>query len=162
MPLYELTLIPKPFAKKELVDVMARFANILLDKGAVIARIESLGHRDLPFVRMQKSTGARIKHSNYFLFRSYLTMRGMSEAQKVLKNDRDLLFLGIVNDNDHTDPPETCTLEEHLKVPSHRQAVVDLRNSQKIGHFPRQRIFKRIEKEFKAVPKAYPVSPRVK
>lgn len=56
-------------------------------------------------------------------------------------------------------PKVECNLEEILKSPAERQAVKDLRENQKMGHFTRQMIYKRTEKEWKSIPKSYPIAP---
>lgn len=66
---------------------------------------------------------------------------------------------GIINCNDKEPVPNKCNLEDLLKPPAYRKAVEDLRANQKLGHFPRQRIFKRTEKEWRAIPKSYAIAP---
>jgi hypothetical protein len=52
-----------------------------------------------------------------------------------------------------------CTLDEELKPVPQRRAVQELRENQKIGHFTRQKVYKRVEKEWRAIPKSFPVAP---
>lgn len=52
-----------------------------------------------------------------------------------------------------------CTLDEELKPVTQRQSVHDLRQDQKVGHFTRQKIYKRVEKEWRAIPKSFPIAP---
>lgn len=52
-----------------------------------------------------------------------------------------------------------CNLEEILKPPAERESVKNLRDNQKMGHFTRQMIYKRTEKEWKSIAKSYPIAP---
>lgn len=44
-------------------NVLKRGVNLLLDHGAVITEMKSLGHRDLPFKRIAKQTKEPIRES---------------------------------------------------------------------------------------------------
>ena len=41
----------------DLIKALTRAGSVLLEKGAVIEKVESLGHRDLPYKRIAKQTG---------------------------------------------------------------------------------------------------------
>ncbi|KAJ1349334.1 hypothetical protein KIN20_004835 [Parelaphostrongylus tenuis] len=72
----------------------------------------------------------------------------------------DAMHVAIVPSPSSTSTPAIkCNLEEILKAPSQRQSVKDLREGQKMGHFTRQMIYKRTEKEWKSIPKSYPIAP---
>lgn len=49
--------------KTELVKTLTRAAGTLLDNGAVITDVQSLGHRDLPVRRRDHSTGQAVYSS---------------------------------------------------------------------------------------------------
>ncbi|PIO57420.1 hypothetical protein TELCIR_21171 [Teladorsagia circumcincta] len=50
--------------------------------------------------------------------------------------------------------------EVSLITRSLSKAVKELREGQKMGHFTRQMIYKRTEKEWKSIPKSYPIAPQ--
>ncbi|CAD5212037.1 unnamed protein product [Bursaphelenchus xylophilus] len=159
MPLYEVTMIPKSMAKPDLVNAIKRVAVTMLDKGAVIDSMESLGHRDLPFRRNSKLLKEPNYSTNMFLFNTYMPIKTMHDVIEVLKNDKDLLRIFAVSEHDIPKQPEQCTLHEFLKPPAYRKTVQELRENQRLGHFPRMRLFKRVEREWKAIPKSYPIPP---
>lgn len=69
------------------------------------------------------------------------------------------LWIGVVNHAEKAELPEECNLEEMLRPPALRKSIQDLRDNQKMSKFTRQRIFKRTEKEWRAIPKSYTIAP---
>lgn len=157
MPFYELTLITRSLSKPDLVKTLVRAGNTLLNQGAVIEKVESLGHRDLAYRRIAKQTNEKVYASNMFLFWTHMSREMRETVDKILRQDLDTVHVGIVAHEEKQ--PIECNLEELLKPPAERQAVKDLREKQKMGHFTRQIIFKRTEKEWRAIPKSYPIAP---
>lgn len=90
---------------------------------------------------------------------TYMPIATANSTRAILQNDLDFVFISYVNDRDQPKGEVDCDLEEILKPPAERETVKRLRDGQKIGHFTRQMIYKRIEKEWKAVPKSYPIAP---
>ncbi|CAJ0596307.1 unnamed protein product [Cylicocyclus nassatus] len=146
MPAYEVSLITRSLAKADLVKALVRAGNVLLDNGAVIEKVESLGFRDLPYKRITKQTREPVYASNFFLFHAHMSRDARDTTKSVLMHDLDM-------------EKEKCNLEEILKPPAERKAVKELRENQKMGHFTRQMIYKRTEKEWKSIPKSYPIAP---
>ncbi|CAD5207439.1 unnamed protein product [Bursaphelenchus okinawaensis] len=159
MPLYEVTLITKSLSKADLVNTIKRAATTFLDNGAVIDSMESLGHRDLPFRRTSKLLKEPTYSTNYFLLNTYMSIKTMNDMTKLLKNDRDLLKIHAVSEHEKPTRPDSCDLHEFLKPPAYRKSVEELRENQRLGHFPRMRLYKRVEREWKAIPKSYPIPP---
>uniref|UniRef100_A0AC35THJ1 28S ribosomal protein S6, mitochondrial n=1 Tax=Rhabditophanes sp. KR3021 TaxID=114890 RepID=A0AC35THJ1_9BILA len=159
MPLYEVTLIARNLAKPDLYKALHRSATLLLDNGAVITEMKSLGVRDLPYKRLSRQTKEPVYSSNYFFMKSYMPIETQRKALSILVNDLDLLHVHFVNTKILETPSFECNLEDILKPPAQRQSVQDLKDNQKVGHFTRQMIYKRTEKEWKSVPKSYPIPP---
>uniref|UniRef100_A0A7E4VPS7 28S ribosomal protein S6, mitochondrial n=1 Tax=Panagrellus redivivus TaxID=6233 RepID=A0A7E4VPS7_PANRE len=159
MPLYEVNVITKALSKNDLSVALKRAATVLLDNGAVIKDMKSLGYKDLPFKRFAKQTGDPVFSSNFFLFHSYMPIETAVRTRDVLRNDLDLVHVSVINTREQPSGDIDCDLAEILKSPAERASVKDLRDGQKIGHFTRQMIYKRIEKEYKAIPKSYPIAP---
>lgn len=65
----------------------------------------------------------------------------------------------MINKADKVEFPETCKLEETLLAPAYRESIKELRENQKMSKFTRQRIYKRTEKEWRAIPKSYTIAP---
>lgn len=159
MPYYEYTLVTKSLSKANLFKALRRVAVVLLDNGAIIEKMESLGHRDLPFKRLTKQTKEPVYSSNFFLVKAFLSLEAKTKTKTILSNDLEMVHVAVVSDAEMTTSPFECNLEEILKPPSERQSVKDLRDNQKMGHFTRQMIYKRTEKEYRAIPKSYPIPP---
>uniref|UniRef100_A0A0K0F491 Transposase n=1 Tax=Strongyloides venezuelensis TaxID=75913 RepID=A0A0K0F491_STRVS len=159
MPLYEVTLIPRQLGKTELFNALKRGVNLLLDHGAVITDMKSLGHRELPFKRLSKQGKEPVHESTYLLLKAYMPVQKQNDALKLLSNDLDMAFAHFVNTKDLDRPIAECNLDDLLKPPVYRESVKALRDGGKISHFTRQMIYKRTEKEWKAVPKSYPIPP---
>ncbi|CAJ0558031.1 unnamed protein product, partial [Mesorhabditis spiculigera] len=157
MPFYEVTVITRNLAKPDLVKTLVRAGTTILNQGAVIEKVESLGHRDLAHSRITKQTNERVHASNMFLFWTHMSRQMKDTVLDTLKHDLDTLHVAVVPHEAKT--PVTCNLDELLKPPHERQAVKELREKQKMSHFTRQIIFKRTEKEWKAIPKSYPIPP---
>uniref|UniRef100_A0A914VYR5 Small ribosomal subunit protein bS6m n=1 Tax=Plectus sambesii TaxID=2011161 RepID=A0A914VYR5_9BILA len=157
MPFYELTLITRNLAKPDLYKTLHRAAKTLLEHGAVIRELQSLGHRDLPHKLSAKQTKESTYSSNYFLISLYMSRDEQTTMNSVLHKDLDILKSKFVK----IEPEEQieCTLDEELKPVTQRQSVQDLRQNQKVGHFTRQKIYKRVEKEWRAIPKSFPIAP---
>lgn len=88
-----------------------------------------------------------------------MPVQKQNEALKLLSNDLDVAYAFFVNTKDLDKPIPECNLDDMLKPPVYRESVKALRDGGKIGHFTRQIIYKRTEKEWKAVPKSYPIPP---
>lgn len=159
MPYYEFTLITKPLSKTNLFNTLRRVAIVLMDHGAIIEKMESLGHRDLPFKRLTKQTKEPVYTSNYFLMKTYMPREEKRKVVGLLINDLDLVHVGAVSENELKWPDFECNLAEILKPPAERESVKQLREMQKVGHFTRQMIYKRTEKEWRAIQKSYPIPP---
>ncbi|MFH4979537.1 hypothetical protein AB6A40_006246 [Gnathostoma spinigerum] len=159
MPFYEVTIITRPLTKSDLSKVIRRAAVTLMEHGGIIEKMESLGHRDLPFKRLTKQAKEPVYASNYFLMKTFLSREARNKTLSILSNDLDTVHVYIVSEDDVKTEPFECNLEELLKPAPERQSVKDLRDNQKIGHFTRQLIFKRTEREWRSIPKSYPIAP---
>ncbi|TKR92992.1 hypothetical protein L596_007532 [Steinernema carpocapsae] len=131
----------------------------MLNNGAVIESLKSLGHRDLPYKRLDKQTRDPVFTSNYFLINAHMPLDKSKKTKTILRNDLDLVHVEMVGESELDHSLIECDLHELLKPATERKAVKELRDNQKMGHFTRQMIFKRTEKEWKAVPKSYPIAP---
>ncbi|VDM55908.1 unnamed protein product [Angiostrongylus costaricensis] len=158
MPAYEVSLITRSLSKADLVKALVRAGQTLLDNGGVIESVESLGFRDLPFKRIAKQTHEPVYASNFFLFNTHMSIEARKIVKSIFFHDLDLMHVAIVPLVSPS-TPKKCNFEEFFKPPSQRQSVKDLREGQKMGHFTRQMIYRRTEKEWKSIPKSYPISP---
>ncbi|KIH65330.1 hypothetical protein ANCDUO_04346 [Ancylostoma duodenale] len=96
MPLFEVSLITRSLSKADLVKTLVRAGNVLLDHGAVIENVESLGFRDLPYKRVAKQTKEPVYSSKWV----HVAVVPVPPPQPAIQ----------------------CNLEEILKPPAERQA----------------------------------------
>ncbi|XGW21882.1 hypothetical protein V3C99_004665 [Haemonchus contortus] len=158
MPPYEVSLITRSLSKADLLKTLVRAGKMLLDHGAVIESVESLGFRDLPYKRITKQTREPVYSSNFFLFRTHMSVEARKTTKSIFTHDLDMVHVAVVPVTPSV--PKKCNLEEILKPPAKRQSVKDLREGQKMGHFTRQLIYKRTEREWRSIPKSYPIAPQ--
>ncbi|EYC23488.1 hypothetical protein Y032_0015g2675 [Ancylostoma ceylanicum] len=122
MPLFEVSLITRSLSKADLVKTLVRAGNVLLDHGAVIENVESLGFRDLPYKRVAKQTKDPVYSSNFFLFHTHMSIDARNATKSILMHDLDMVHVAVVP----VPPPQPaiqCNLEEILKPPSARQHI---------------------------------------
>ncbi|VDN43184.1 unnamed protein product [Gongylonema pulchrum] len=93
---------------------------------------------------------------HYFLIKAFMPREVRQSTTTVLRNDLDLVHVVFVPQKPVE--PIHCNLEQLLQPPPKRESVKALRDKQKFGHYTRQMIYKRTEKEWKAVPKSYPIA----
>lgn len=96
---------------------------------------------------------------SYFLLRAHMPVQEKKELVGALQNDKDLLHIYAVDETQLPAQPSECNLDALLKPPAYRKSVEELRTNQKLGHFPRMRLYKRVEREWRAIPKSYPIPP---
>ncbi|KAL3098024.1 hypothetical protein niasHS_002211 [Heterodera schachtii] len=159
MPPYEITFFFRPLTKPSLVEAIKRQATLLMDKGAVITKLESLGYRDLPYSRLDRFAKKNVHYANSILMNSSMSVKTMNDARTLFSNDKELLWFGIVNTNSLPDTPDKCDLEQFLQPPAYRQSVEELRKNQKLPFFTSFKIYKRTETEYHNIPKSYFVAP---
>ncbi|KHJ89186.1 orotate phosphoribosyltransferase [Oesophagostomum dentatum] len=107
----------------DLVKALVRAGNVLLDHGAVIEKVESLGFRDLPYKRIAKQTREPVYASNFFLFHAHMSTEARNATKSILLHDLDMVHVAVVP-VPTAQPPIKCNLEEILKPPSERQDFV--------------------------------------
>ncbi|KAI6191918.1 hypothetical protein M3Y97_00279900 [Aphelenchoides bicaudatus] len=159
MPPYEFTVVTRPLGKADLFATLKRAATVLLNHGAVIEDVQSLGHRDLPYRRTAKVTMDPVYTSNYFLFHSHMPIKTMHTLRNVFRNDKDLVYFHAVNKNDFDFPPFECDLAEWLKPPAYRQSVVDLRTHQHLSRENKKKYTFKARNAEKSVPKSFFIAP---
>ncbi|VDM28944.1 unnamed protein product [Toxocara canis] len=123
MPYFEVTLITRALSKTDLYKVLHRAATTLLDHGAIIEKMESLGYRDLPYKRISKQNKEPVYTSNLFLMKTYMSLEAKKKTRSILRNDLDMVHVEMVSEAEMTTPPFECNLEELLKPPSERLVV---------------------------------------
>ncbi|KAK6012057.1 hypothetical protein OSTOST_22801, partial [Ostertagia ostertagi] len=112
MPPYEVSLITRSLSKADLVKTLVRAGKTLLNHGAVIEGVESLGYRDLPYKRTAKQTHEPIYASNFFLFRTHMSTKARETTKSIFMHDLDMVHVAVVPVTPPT--PVKCNLEEIL------------------------------------------------
>ncbi|KAL4641286.1 28S ribosomal protein S6, mitochondrial [Arapaima gigas] len=89
MPRYELTLILKAMQRPETVATLKRTVETLMERGAVVRALESLGERALPY----KISKHNVRHTRggYFLIDFYSSAKILPTLLDHLKRDVDVV-----------------------------------------------------------------------
>uniref|UniRef100_A0A1I8BM20 rRNA methyltransferase 3, mitochondrial n=1 Tax=Meloidogyne hapla TaxID=6305 RepID=A0A1I8BM20_MELHA len=117
--------------------------------------MQSLGYRDLPMRALTKRTKEIVYTANSMLFDVSLPKTLMLPTVNLLKQDPDLLKIVAIDTNDFQEPPESCDLEFMLKPPAYRQSVEKLRLNKQMSHVAALKIYKKMEAEYRNIPKSY-------
>lgn len=124
MPLYELMLILRPMAKKEIVECLKRSANIVWKENGVLRKIDYLGFKKLPFAKFSVAEGMRYHEGSYFLYHISIGTSKMRNLKPELKLEVDLLNASVqLADESKIREDYNCTLEEELLPPAFRKSV---------------------------------------
>ena len=126
MPTYDLSLVVKHVLKRpEIVSVVKRMGEHIIENGGYIRRMEFVGNRQMP----QKMTlnGTRHTHGNYFVMRVDLPIIEIPKLRDFGDRDSEILRHDLISVEQKQDP--VCTLEEEFLPPSKRpsvQTMIDL------------------------------------
>ncbi|XP_076056664.1 mitochondrial ribosomal protein S6 [Oratosquilla oratoria] len=119
MPLYEMPLVVKSLPKAGLVSVVKRVAEMVMEHGGYVSKVENLGSRDLPY-RM-KAHGQMHTKGSYFLMHFHASPDCIESVNENCQRDVDLIRKNIFK-VEH--PPEfECTLHEESLPPAYRKEV---------------------------------------
>ncbi|XP_013856665.1 small ribosomal subunit protein bS6m [Austrofundulus limnaeus] len=105
MPRYDLSLILKVMQRPETVACLRRTVEALLERGAVVRDLESLGERMLPY-KMSKHSQVHTR-GTYFLIDFYSSPNILITMQDHLQRDVDVVRSTILK-NEKT--PSICGL----------------------------------------------------
>ncbi|XP_060054644.1 small ribosomal subunit protein bS6m [Erinaceus europaeus] len=94
MPRYELALILKAMQRPETATALKRLLEALMDKGAIVRSLESLGQRTLPYT--MAAHGQRHRQGGYFLVDFYAPTATLKNITDHLSRDTDVIRPTIV------------------------------------------------------------------
>ncbi|KFD57721.1 hypothetical protein M513_01391 [Trichuris suis] len=157
MPFYDVMLIMKPFLKPDLAASLKRCCTKLINNGAVITSLSSLGYRDLPY-KMKKEQSWFITGS-YVLVQCCMPVRDYIRMADEFHRDSDIIHSYFHQVDPNAEPLPECTLAEELQPPAYRKSVQNLRKHQKLGLFAKIQAKKRAVDLVRAVPKSLPIAP---
>jgi hypothetical protein len=93
--------------------------------------------------------------------KTHLARDQMKKCNSLLRQDVDLVHCYFVDENVLVPSINfECNIDADKLPPAYRQSVINLRAGQRLGHYSKQKIFKRSQKAFRAEPKSYPIPPR--
>jgi len=123
MPGYELSVIYRMMAKPELVSVVRRTAEAIIDRGGLVTKFENMGFRTLP----HKMIAHDHQHwkGSYMLIRFSASPRKIEELIDLYKRDIDIVKSFIMREERFVSPTE-CTLHEETQPPPYRPEVIKL------------------------------------
>ncbi|KRX63878.1 putative 28S ribosomal protein S6, mitochondrial, partial [Trichinella britovi] len=172
MPFYEIILIMKPMLKvmlffkmqslififqADLASTIKRCCVKLLDNGAVLTSMNSMGYKDLPF-KMKKDQSAYITGS-YILLNCALPFQKYKQLSGEFRRDSDIIHSYFKYVESQNAGVNECTIEEELEIPAYRKSVAKLRQTQKVGRHARMYAESRIREIKRAIPKSATIAP---
>ncbi|XP_037534478.1 28S ribosomal protein S6, mitochondrial [Nematolebias whitei] len=105
MPRYELSLILKAMQRPETVATMRRTVETLMERGAVVRDLESLGERQLPY-KITKHNQLHIR-GTYFLIDFYSPPNVLNDLLNHLHRDVDVVRPMVLR-KDEQGPQRAC------------------------------------------------------
>ncbi|CAL8300047.1 unnamed protein product [Merluccius merluccius] len=119
MPRYELALILKAMQRPETAATLRRTVETLLERGAVVRDVESLGERLLPY-KVSKHDQRHVRGA-YFLVDFHAAPHVSAALLDHLSRDVDVVRPTVVRKDDAVAPGGPCCGADPLRVPGHRQ-----------------------------------------
>ncbi|KRY70205.1 putative 28S ribosomal protein S6, mitochondrial, partial [Trichinella pseudospiralis] len=172
MPFYDIVLIMKPVLKvmlflkmqllififqADLVSIIKRCCVKLMDNGAVLKSINSMGYKDLPF-KMKKDQAAYITGS-YVLLNCALPYQKHKQLSGEFRRDSDIIHSYFKYVETKNARVNECTLQEELEIPAYRKSVAKLQKTQKVGRHAKNYAELRIREIKRAIPKSATIAP---
>ncbi|KRZ75158.1 putative 28S ribosomal protein S6, mitochondrial, partial [Trichinella papuae] len=172
MPFYDIILIMKPMLKvmlflkmqslififqADLASTIKRCCVKLLDNGAVLKSIDSMGYKDLPF-KMKKDQSAYITGS-YILLNCALPFQKYKQLSGEFRRDSDIIHSYFKYAEAQNAGVNECTLHEELEIPAYRKSVAKLQKTQKVGRHARIYAECRVREIKRAIPKSATIAP---
>ncbi|EDW78950.1 small ribosomal subunit protein bS6m [Drosophila tropicalis] len=122
MPTYELALVFRQLPRTELISVIKRTAEAILDKGGIIRKLENLGTRALPHKLSEHGVVHRTGTHFTIAFDSAPTQ--ISDLKEEFGRDIDIVRRYVFKVEEPLD--HKCTLHEELLPPAYRKDVQEL------------------------------------
>ncbi|CAD7004329.1 probable 28S ribosomal protein S6, mitochondrial [Ceratitis capitata] len=122
MPSYELAMVLRQMSRPELVSVLKRTAESILDKGCIIRNLENLGTRALPHKISEH--GVVHREGSYFTITFDSAPTKISDFMEEFGRDIDIVRRRIFK----IEEPEEfqCTLHEEMLPPAYRKDVQEM------------------------------------
>ncbi|CAN2387577.1 ribosomal protein S6 [Pristimantis euphronides] len=106
MPRYEMALILKAMQRPETVATLKRTIETLLEKGAIVRNLESLGEKTLPYKISLHSQ--RHTRGGYFLLDFYSPPNIIPSVLDHLSRDIDVIRPTILKHEEEKPPKQPC------------------------------------------------------
>ncbi|XP_053952457.1 probable 28S ribosomal protein S6, mitochondrial [Anastrepha obliqua] len=122
MPSYELALVLRQMSRPEIVSVLKRTAETILDRDCVIRKLENLGTRMLPYKISEH--GVVHREGTYFTISFDAAPAKISDFMEEFGRDIDIVRRRIFK----IEEPEEfqCTLHEEMLPPAYRKDVQEM------------------------------------
>ena len=122
MPTYELTVIMRKLAQPALVSAVKRVADEIYVNGGYIRKIESLGTRQLPNIKVSKKM--RHTEGTYMLMDVDIKAKDLSKINDEYIRDKDIIQQFFLSKTDQMED-FVCegTLDDERKPPAERPSI---------------------------------------
>ena len=122
MPTYEMTVIMRKLAKPDLVSAVKRVAEEIYLGGGYIRKIESLGTRQLPNIKISK----KLRHTEgtYMLMDVDIKAKDLARINDEYLRDKDIIQQFFLSKTDEA-ADFVCdeTLDDERKPPAERPSI---------------------------------------
>ncbi|EDW50474.1 probable 28S ribosomal protein S6, mitochondrial [Drosophila sechellia] len=122
MPSYELALVLRQLPRPELISVIRRTAESILDKGGIIRKLENLGSRALP--HKVSEHGVVHREGTHFTIAFDTAPMKIADLKEEFGRDIDIIRRYIFKVEESEKKP--CTLHEEMLPPAYRKDVQEI------------------------------------
>ncbi|XP_017053544.1 probable 28S ribosomal protein S6, mitochondrial [Drosophila ficusphila] len=122
MPSYELALVLRQLPRPELISVIKRTAESILDKGGIIRKLENLGTRALP--HKVSEHGVVHREGTHFTIAFDTAPTRIADLKEEFGRDIDIIRRYIFKVEEPEEKP--CTLHEEMLPPAYRKDVQEI------------------------------------
>ncbi|XP_043210979.1 probable 28S ribosomal protein S6, mitochondrial [Amphibalanus amphitrite] len=119
MPTYEISLLLRKMQKPALVQTVKRTAELVMDRGGYIRKVESLGTRALP--SRMAAHGLRHSEGSYFRVEFDIPPARVFDVMDFAGRDVDVVRYGVFKVEEPE--PQQCTFHEETMPPPYRAEV---------------------------------------
>ncbi|XP_037080626.1 LOW QUALITY PROTEIN: probable 28S ribosomal protein S6, mitochondrial [Pollicipes pollicipes] len=122
MPTYEISLLLRKMQKPGLIQTVKRTADLVMDRGGYVRKVEHLGTRALP----SRLTAHGLKHTegSYFRVEFDLPPVKVYDIMDFAGRDVDVVRYGVFRVEDPK--PFQCTFHEETQPPPYRAEVQEM------------------------------------
>ncbi|KAI1286746.1 putative 28S ribosomal protein S6, mitochondrial [Halotydeus destructor] len=128
MPSYELNFILRRMQRPEMLEILKRVGDSVLDNEGILRKVEFLGHRPLPWRMVNRTRPGvkRITQGSYFIYHCDLPPQTSYRLQGEYRLDPEFVKIRFLKKEENIAEDYVCTLDDEMKPPVFRPSVLKL------------------------------------